>query len=128
MPSHRPGRVEVVARAAAFLLAAAILAYGVFLLVVGIPYVYVQASLIGEPPGPETLVFVPSPAGFILVFPAAIVILGVVRNRRSVAWLGAGILIVFAILSGFSIGGTFLLPALALLPAIALGVRERRPG
>lgn len=109
-------------RLAAFALAAAAGAYGMFLVVVGLPVDTFAESASGGVFVDR--VFEPMLAGVWPAIGGAAVLVGLLFDREPIAWLGWLALAAFAILSVFGAGG-FLVPIdVALLVAL---LREYRP-
>jgi len=117
------GASSTIARVAAsgvILLALIIVAYGVYLLVVGVTVVSMPEVPVGTPPGPASTATVPVMTGVIPMIAAGLILVGWTLRRIWLAWLGAAITSLFAWLFVFSIGG-ILVPVVAVL-IVLLGV------
>lgn len=101
------------ARLVAIALAVVATAFGISLVIVGMPWdVYAESATGSAFIGPE---FRPISAGFIPLVGGTIVLTGVLLNRPLVAWAGWMLITAFAILFVFGAGGALVPVAILLL-------------
>lgn len=94
----------------AAVLAAAVLAYALWLLAAG-----VGITSMMENSSITTSSRAPAPAAWLPLLAAGGILWGLWRKQAGAYWVGAAALLAFSLLFLFSIGGILLLPALALV-------------
>jgi hypothetical protein len=106
------------ARVTSVLIAVALGVYGLFLLVVGQPWVGVGSA-------GTSVQWHSAPAAVLIVAGAVILLVGLLKRTSWVMWLGFAWLLIFGMLFVFGIGGALLPPLGALLAFLALIQTQR---
>jgi len=108
--------ISKVAIKATLLLAVVVGLYGLFLLIIGLPGMFLQEVQMLEVPElvQESSRFSPAPHGFIPFLAAILLIVGLRARKMLIAWLGLVTLLLFSALFLFGAGGA-ILPAAGLL-------------
>lgn len=102
-----------IAMSAAATFAAAVLGYGLYAAIIGF-----QTTLVSEG-GEMTPVLVQSGTGWIFAVAGAVVLIGLARPSRMLAWAGAVMIMVYGGLAIFSTGLPMMVIGAALLVALA---------
>ncbi len=105
----------------AILLAAAVTLYALFLLFVGQPWTVVQEGEVTR-----SVQYFPHPAAVVPLLASALLLVGLLKQRLLVAWIGLAVLFAFGALFLFGIGGGLLLVAGLLLIVLTIITLIRR--
>ncbi len=108
--------ISKVAIKATLLVAVVVGLYGFFLLIIGLPGMFIQEVRMYEVPElvQESTRFSPAPQGFIPFLAAILLIVGLRVRKLLIAWLGLVTLLLFSALFLFGVGGA-VLPAAGFL-------------
>jgi hypothetical protein len=118
-------RIVKASTAAAIVLAVAVAAYGLFLALVGMPVAVVQERVQGmeAPDGGVNIGYDPVPHAFIGVLAAAMILVGLLKQKLLIAWSGLVVLFAYSVLFLFSVGAG-LLPVAVLLLILLIIIRK----
>ena len=102
-------------------IAIAVAAYALFYLMRGVP-----GEFVVEGETTSSIRYTPAPHALAPLFAAVLITIGTLTRKFPIAWFGLGVLITFAALALFGIGGALLPLALFLLILLALANHLQR--
>jgi hypothetical protein len=105
---------------ASLALASGVVIYGAMLILVGQVLIAVPEVQPGAPVPVGMTMLDPTPLGIIPLLAGALVITGLLAERRALAWVGVGLIALFSALFMFGLGGILIPVAVAL--AVLLSV------
>lgn len=120
MQSRNLRLIKVAARWIVILLAVVVIAYSIFLIVIGVPGMRVMAVPEGDPMATPERTFSPFPLAVVPLLAALVIIGGTLSKNIRVAWISLIVLAVFGFLTIFSAGFVYLAAALVLLVMLSI--------